>query len=89
MADKHDKYDDNVEGTVKFGDKKYSFYVDRECIFCDVCVQAAPNNFAPSDDGDHDYVYKQPENEQELDECLDALEECPVYAIGDDGYDEE
>ncbi len=76
MADKEDKFEDNVPG---------KFYVDRECIFCDVCVQAAPNNFAPSEDGCHDYVYKQPENEEELEECYDALEQCPVEAIGDDG----
>ena len=38
-----------------------------------------------SDDGAHDYVYKQPETDEELDECYDALEQCPVEAIGDDG----
>ncbi len=79
MADKEDKFKDNVPG---------KFYVDRECIFCHVCSQAAPNNFAASEDGDHDYVYKQPENEVEADECYDAMEQCPVYAIGDDGDEE-
>ena len=76
MADKNDKFSDNVPGT---------FYVDRECIFCHVCSQAAPDNFKASHDGDHDYVYKQPENEDELEACIDALEQCPVYAIGEDG----
>jgi ferredoxin len=76
LADKDDKFKDNVKG---------KFYVDRECIFCNVCVQAAPKNFAVSEDGDHDYVYKQPENEDELEECYEALEQCPVEAIGDDG----
>ena len=33
----------------------------------------------------HDVVYKQPENEEEEDACYEALELCPVYAIGDDG----
>ena len=84
VADPRDKFNDNVGGTVKIGDKKYSFYVDRECIFCHVCSQCAPDNFKASDDGDHDYVYKQPENEMELAECYDAMEQCPVYAIGDD-----
>ena len=78
MAWKEDKWEDNVPG---------KFYVDKECIFCDVCVQAAPRNFAASQDGDHDYVYKQPENQEELEECYDALEQCPVEAIGDDGDD--
>ena len=29
MADKKDKYPDNIPG---------KYYVDRECIFCNVCV---------------------------------------------------
>ncbi len=76
MADRRDKFEDNVPG---------KFYVDRECIFCHVCSQAAPDNFAASETGAHDYVYKQPTNEIELDECYDAMEQCPVEAIGDDG----
>ena len=76
MALKEDKFKDNVPG---------KFYVDEACIFCNVCIDAAPNNFAESIDGDHDYVYKQPETEEELDQCYDALEQCPVEAIGDDG----
>ena len=84
MADKDDKFDDNVGGTATINGKKYSFYVDRECIFCHVCSQAAPDNFKASDDGSHDVCYKQPENEIELEECFDAMEQCPVEAIGDD-----
>lgn len=76
MADKNDKFEDNVPG---------KFYVDRECIVCSVCADAAPNNFRESDDGDHDICYKQPENEEELDQCYEALESCPVEAIGADG----
>ena len=87
MADASDKFHDNVEGISEINGKKYSFFVDRECIFCHVCSQAAPNNFAASEDGDHDYVYKQPENEIELEECYDAMEQCPVFAIGDDGHE--
>ncbi len=76
MADKNDKWEDNVPG---------KFYVDRECILCSVCTDCAPNNFRVSDDEDHDLVFKQPENEDELAECYEALENCPVEAIGDDG----
>lgn len=89
MADKQDKFDDNVGGFILIAGKKVSFYVDRECILCSVCTDAAPNNFKESEDGDHDYVYKQPENDQEIEECYDAMEQCPVYAIGDDGVDDE
>ncbi len=76
MADKTERYEDNVPG---------KFYVDRECIICSVCSSCAPNNFRMSDDGSHDIVYKQPENDEELDQCYEALESCPVEAIGDDG----
>jgi len=59
MAFREDKFEDNVPG---------KFYVDSTCIFCNVCIQAAPNNFAVSKHGAHDYVYKQPETDEELDE---------------------
>ena len=85
MADKNDKWHDNVGGFKIIAGKKVSFYVDRECILCSVCSDCAPKNFKVSDDGDHDFVYKQPENEEELESCYEAMENCPVEAIGDDG----
>tara|TARA_R100000664_G_scaffold34011_1_gene53383 strand:+ start:1598 stop:1855 length:258 start_codon:yes stop_codon:yes gene_type:complete len=85
MADPKDKWEDNVGEFSIIAGKKVSFYVDQECILCSVCSDAAPNNFRISDDGDHDICFKQPENEQELDQCYEALESCPVEAIGDDG----
>ena len=87
MANKKDKWKDNVEGHVTFDGKKVSFYVDRDCIICSVCTDCAPKNFKVSEDGDHDIVYKQPQNEEELEECYEAMDNCPVEAIGDDGYD--
>jgi ferredoxin len=85
MADKNDKWEDNVGGYSLAAGKKVSFYVDRECILCSVCSDAAPNNFKISEKEDHDICYKQPENEEELELCYDALAGCPVEAIGDDG----
>ena len=79
MADRNDKWEDNVKG---------KFYVDKECIFCSVCSDCAPANFRMSADETHDTVYKQPENEEELENCYEALESCPVDAIGDDGDEE-
>jgi ferredoxin len=78
MADKTRRFPTNVSG---------KFYVDEECIVCGACVDAAPNNFKESDDGGHDYVYKQPENDAEMQQCMDAMAECPVNCIGDDGED--
>ena len=88
MANKEEKWEDNKMDVSKISGKKVSFYVDRECIFCNVCEELAPDNFKQAEDESHDICYKQPENEQELSECYDALESCPVDAIGDDGFDE-
>ena len=87
VADKNDKWHDNIDGFTIIAGKKVSFYVDMECILCSVCSDAAPANFKISDDDDHDVCYKQPENEEELEQCYEALENCPVEAIGDDGHD--
>ena len=76
MADKDTKFDDNAEG---------QYYVDENCIACNLCREIAPENFKANLDGGYSYVYKQPENQAEADECADALEQCPVEAIGSDG----
>ena len=76
MADKTAKYEDNAPG---------KFYVDSTCIDCDACRQTAPDNFDRNEDGGYSYVSKQPENDAELEACRDAIEGCPVEAIGDDG----
>lgn len=85
MASWSDRWTDNVGGTTVLKGKKQGFYVDKECILCSVCSDAAPENFRMSDDEDHDICFKQPENDQELAQCLEAMENCPVEAIGSDG----
>jgi ferredoxin len=86
MAKPSNRWEDNAGGEVTLGGKRLSFYVDKECILCSVCSDAAPRNFRMSDDEDHDVCYKQPESEDELAQCYEALENCPVEAIGDDGW---
>ena len=76
MADIEDKWEENVKG---------KFYVDEQCIDCDLCRAVAPDNFTRYEEGGYSYVYKQPENEEELELCVEAMEGCPVEAIGDDG----
>lgn len=61
------------------------FYVDRTCIDCDVCRDAAPENFTRSFKHAYSYVSKQPETETERAACQEALSACPVEAIGNDG----
>ena len=73
MADKANKYPESVAG---------KFYVDDQCIDCDLCRETAPANFKRNDDGGHSYVYKQPENPDEEKLCTEAMEGCPVEAIG-------
>jgi ferredoxin len=75
MADVANKYPDNITG---------KFYVDDQCIDCDLCRETAPANFTRNDDGGHSYVYKQPESPEEEALCREAKEGCPVEAIGDD-----
>ena len=76
MADREDKNEENVSG---------KFYVDSQCIDCDLCRETAPNNFTRAEDEGYSYVFKQPENAEELAQCREAMEGCPVEAIGDDG----
>jgi ferredoxin len=76
MADNTDKVEDNVDG---------SWFVDTNCIDCDLCRQTAPDNFERNEDEGYTYVHKQPESDEEVQACEDAMEECPVEAIGDDG----
>lgn len=76
MADKNDKYDENTPGRI---------YVDRTCIACDACVLAAPSNFSMDEDDGHAFVQKQPDGDEEEDQVKEAMEGCPVEAIGDDG----
>ena len=75
MATKEDKYEDNVDG---------KYYCDTECIDCNLCRETAPDNFADHEDG-YSFVYKQPENDEEEALCVEAMEGCPVDAIGNDG----
>ena len=76
MADPTDRVGENAPG---------EFYVDTQCIDCDVCRDTAPDNFTRSDVNGYSYVYKQPETEEERALCDEALSACPVEAIGSDG----
>ena len=76
MADIANKYSENSAG---------KFYVDNQCIDCDLCRETAPDNFKRNDDGGYSFVYKQPENDEEAARCKEAMEGCPVEAIGNNG----
>jgi ferredoxin len=64
-------------------------FVDQSCIACDACVLAAPSNFKMDENDGHAYVAKQPESPDEEAACKEAMDGCPVEAIGDFGKAEE
>ncbi|MEI8064436.1 MAG: ferredoxin [Verrucomicrobiota bacterium] len=76
MASFLNKYSDNVAG---------KFYVDDQCIDCDLCRETAPDNFTRNEDGGYSFVFKQPVTSDEQTKCKEAMEGCPVEAIGNDG----
>lgn len=76
MADLKTRRPDNAPG---------KFYVDATCIDCQLCQDLAPNNFSCNEELDYHYVSRQPRNDDELEQVLDAIESCPSQCIGDDG----
>ena len=76
MADIVNKYPENVDG---------KFFVDSQCIDCDLCRETAPANFKRQDDSGYSFVYKQPETPDEETQCKEAMDGCPVEAIGNLG----
>ena len=75
MADKNEKNEFNVAG---------KFYVDSQCSGCALGASTAEGFFEISDAGCA-FVAKQPSNADETALCTEAMESCPVQAIGDDG----
>ncbi len=80
MADKNDRVAQNVNGV---------WYVDSQCIDCNLCRDTAPKNFVQFEEGGYSYVFKQPEGDEELVQCREAKDACPVEAIGCDGAEDE
>src|SRR5664279_2750675 len=76
MADAANKYPENVPG---------KYFVDNQCIDCDLCRETAPENFKRNEDGGYSYVSQQPGSPEEEARCKEAKEGCPVEAIGDNG----
>ncbi len=76
MADPRDRVPENAAG---------NFYVDTQCIDCDVCRVTAPRNFQRDEEKGHSYVFRQPSTPEEQAQCEEAMDSCPVEAIGSDG----
>jgi len=76
MADIGQKWKENSPGKM---------FVDQACIACDACVLTAPQNFKMHEEDGQAYVSKQPQSPEEESACKEAMEGCPVEAIGDFG----
>jgi len=76
MADYKDRLPQNAPGR---------WYVDSNCIDCDLCRETAPAVFRRDEDGGNSIVFHQPETEEELRLAHEAMTGCPVEAIGNDG----
>lgn len=76
MAEKTEKQPGSAPG---------AYYVDTQCIDCDVCRDTAPDFFTRNDDDGFSYVFAQPTSAEEIELCEEALQSCPVDAIGNDG----
>ena len=76
MASRKDRVAENAAGR---------FYVDSQCIDCDVCRVTAPANFQRSEENAYSYVFRQPASPEEIAQCEEAMDCCPVEAIGQDG----
>lgn len=76
MADPNDKVPGQPAGRI---------YVDTQCIDCDLCRETAPDNFKRNEQEGFSYIFKQPETPGEEALCKDAMDNCPVEAIGSDG----
>lgn len=76
MADKENKNPPNVSG---------NFYVDDSCIDCDLCRDNATQFFTRDNEVGMSYVYRQPVDENEVEQAEEAMNGCPTNSIGNDG----
>jgi ferredoxin len=76
VANPADKLPENAAGR---------YYVDTQCIDCDVCRVTAPENFRRDEEKAYSHVFRQPSTPEEEAQCQEAMDSCPVEAIGDNG----
>jgi ferredoxin len=76
MASTTDRLSQNVLGR---------YYVDHQCIDCDICRTMAPELFRREEEIGLSVVQRQPVTKEELALAEEARESCPADAIGNDG----
>jgi ferredoxin len=60
------------------------WYVDANCIDCDLCRETAPAVFRRDEENGNSIVFHQPETDEERQLAEEAMSGCPVEAIGND-----
>jgi len=75
MADLSNRLAQNAPG---------QWYVDSNCIDCDLCRETAFSVFRRDEEIGYSIVFHQPNTEEETRLALEAMEGCPVEAIGND-----
>jgi ferredoxin len=78
MANVKDRLESNVAG---------SWFVDSNCIDCDLCRETAPMVFRRDDALGFSVVYQQPGTAEEKAWAEEAKRGCPVEAIGEESND--
>ena len=72
MADPNDRVPENVGG---------EYYVDTNCIDCDVCRDTAPDNFTRADSKGYSFVFNQPDGADQAEDARRRLaSSCPLRA---------
>ncbi len=62
------------------------YYIIDKCIGCSLCYELSPRNFSMNLDKGCDFVFRQPETQEDEARCLKAMQSCPTDAIRDDGF---
>lgn len=78
LSDRTKKIPENVPGR---------YYVDTKCIDCALCPEIAPDSFQAELERGYVYVFRQPATPAEETLCREAMDICPVTAIGNDGLE--
>ena len=74
MADEYPIVEKNVPGR---------YYVDESCIYCELCLEEAPDNFSYDKVKGEAYVSTQPRTSEEHKLMAEAIDLCPIDSIHD------
>src|SRR3954471_21327440 len=75
MAEYKDRFEQNIPGR---------WYVDTECIDCDLCRETAPETFRREEEIGFSVVFRQPQTPEAVERAEEARAGRPTEAIGND-----